>query len=177
MKPAVKLLVAALVLAVPLAACEGAPTAPNAPADAPRPQYGANGNGAQLVACTSHTGAEAEFLVTREGGTLELGKSRIDVPPDAVAEATTIRFALLAGAHLVADLTANGLPTFQFQRELAVTLDYSRCGSLPASTRLTVWYIDLETGALLKDMNGTADRGKRTITFRTDHFSGYALAE
>jgi hypothetical protein len=175
MKPAVKLLLAALVLAVPFSACDGAPTAPNAPTDAPR--YGTSANGARLVACPSHTGAEAEFVVTPEGGTLELGKSRIDVPPDAVSEPTTIRFALLPGAHLVADLTANGLPTFQFQRELAVTLDYSRCGPLPASTRLTVWYIDLETGELLEDMNGTADRGKRIITFLTDHFSGYALAE
>ncbi|HUF13752.1 MAG TPA: hypothetical protein VMN78_11675 [Longimicrobiales bacterium] len=32
------------------------------------------------------------------------------------------------------------------------------------------------TGALLQNMGGVDDKENRTVTFRTDHFSGYAVA-
>jgi hypothetical protein len=182
MTTATKVLLAAAFLAVPLAACESAPTAPGGPTGEATLRYGATGDATpggsgRLVDCPVLVGGETTFVIAPEGGTIALGKSRLVVPPGAVAEPTTIRFALLAGPHLVADLTANGLPSFQFDRPLEVTLDYSRCRQAPPASRLTIWYIDVDTGALLQDMRGVADGGQRTITFHTDHFSGYALAE
>jgi hypothetical protein len=40
-----------------------------------------------------------------------------------------------------------------------------------------VWHIDPLTKTFLEDMGGVDDKVARTVTFSTDHFSGYAIAQ
>ena len=77
---------------------------------------------------------------------------------------------------MLVDLRANGQEHWQFLAPLTVTIDYSRCNVGLLDPPLTVWYVDPETGEMLEPMGGIDSRLTRTITFVTDHFSGYAIA-
>ena len=41
---------------------------------------------------------------------------------------------------------------------------------------LSVWLVDPATGEMFENMGGVDDKLTRTVTFVTDHFSGYAIA-
>jgi hypothetical protein len=76
------------------------------------------------------------------------------------------------------EVRVNGLPHFQFAQPVTVVLDYSRCTRSDIDRApLSVWNIDPLTKALLEDMGGVDDKSARTVTFTTDHFSGYAIAQ
>ena len=76
------------------------------------------------------------------------------------------------------EVRVNGRPHFDFAQPVTVVLDYSRCpeSSLPAGP-LTAGVTDPLTNEFIEDMHGVDDRAARTVTFTTDHFSGYAVAQ
>jgi hypothetical protein len=74
-------------------------------------------------------------------------------------------------------IRANDEDHFYFKEPVVVTIDYSRCGRTDlVGRRLTAWYIDADTKALLENMGGVDDKLLQQITFSTSHFSGYAIA-
>lgn len=75
------------------------------------------------------------------------------------------------------DITADGSAHFSFRSPVTVSVSYARCTRSDIDKApLTVWYIDAATKALLQNMGGTDDKVARTVTFITDHLSGYAVA-
>jgi hypothetical protein len=132
---------------------------------------------ANLVECPSSTTFETEESVLPLGGIVSLRGHSVSVPLGALLTTTTIGITEPASRYMMIDLSANGLDHFQFQAPLTVTLSYARCtrGNIDKGP-LSVWLIDPATGELLAHMGGVDNKLTRTITFLTDHFSGYAIA-
>lgn len=133
---------------------------------------------ATLLECTVATpGAAQAVILAGAGGTIELGGNSVVVPAEALLDPTEIAIAVPESPHVRVDLTADGQEHWQFQAPVTITIDYSRCDqSTYAGKTLSVWLLDSESGALVEHMGGTDNRTARQITFTTDHFSGYAIA-
>ena len=111
------------------------------------------------------------------GGSVSLRGHSVALPLGAVLLPATIGITEPAGQYMRIDLSANGQDHWQFQVPLSVTISYARCSRANIDKGpLSVWLIDEETGELLANMGGVDDKLARTITFETDHFSGYAIA-
>lgn len=132
---------------------------------------------ATLLPCPGGETRAVTGLVRLFGGVVSLGGTRVVAPIGAVLGAAEITIGMPASEHMRVDLSVNGQEHWQFLLPVTVTIDYSRCpaeaiGEGPVS----VWLIDSETGELLQNMGGIDSRLLRRITFVTDHFSGYAIA-
>ena len=98
----------------------------------------------------------------------------VHLPPGALAAPQHFTVSMAAGAVLAVDVHATGHDHFTFQRPIAITVGYGRCGAV--SGALTAWHVDEESGALLEHMGGVTDPDARTHRFATPHLSMYALA-
>lgn len=129
-----------------------------------------------LVYCPADETAENGSLISLLGGTVHAAGHRLEAGLGSLASATLLSIRVPPADHMRVELSANGLEHFEFLRPVRVTIDYSRC-PLSEIERgpLSVWYVD-DYGRLLENMGGVDDRATRSITFWTDHFSGYAIA-
>ena len=131
-----------------------------------------------LLECPITPGRAARGLALPVlGGLVAVDGNSVLVPGNALLSATEIVVEVPAMPEVRVELTAGGQDHWQFRAPVTVTIDYSRCPSSAVAGRtLSVWLIDSHTGALLEPMGGLDDRLLRRITFVTDHFSGYAIA-
>ena len=157
---------------LPITACDR----PDGAETAYSPQlYGMSG--ATLLECPSSQPRAAERRILPLGGVVGVDGHAVVVPLGAILGATEIGIEVPASRHMRVELTANDEEHWQFLAPLTVTIDYSRCpASALGTTPLSVWHIDSDTGELLEEMGGVDDRLLKQITFTTDHFSGYAIA-
>jgi hypothetical protein len=109
------------------------------------------------------------------GGTLQIRKWKLQVPPGAVTEPTEITMRVPAGNAVQVQFTANGADHLQFRLPVTVTASYERC-LLPPLGVLIAWYWEPATGALLQPMPSRMNLLQETVTFWTDHFSGFVIA-
>lgn len=134
-------------------------------------------SGASLLECPSSEARAARGRIALLGGIVALDDHVVVVPFGAVLRSLEIEIEEPAGRHMLVNLSANGREHWQFLQPLTVTIDYARC---PASKLdegpLSVWLVDPVTGEMLQSMGGVDNRLLRRITFITDHFSGYAIA-
>ena len=151
--------------------------------DAPESTYVPSGpqlsefSTASLVSCPSSEGRSGEARVhPLVGGIVRLGGNAVTVPAAALLRSTEIEIEVPASQHMLVELRANDQEHWQFLAPLLVTIDYSRCPIGLLDGPVTVYHVDPATGALLEHMGGIDNRLTRTITFTTDHFSGYAIA-
>lgn len=131
-----------------------------------------------LVECPTNQTDITTGLVGLLGGSLTLDGSSISIQAGALSAPQLFQMVVPASRFMEIDVSAVGLQTFLFQDSVSVTIDYSRCSRSnldPAS--LHVYHIDPLTKALLEDMGGTVDGANQRITFKTNHLSGYALAD
>ena len=126
--------------------------------------------------CRSAEAKAGRGRVLPGGGSVAVGGNVVVVPGAAIAAATEIAIEVPASNRMVVELTANDHDHWQFLSPVSVTIDYSRCPASELGDSLAVYHVDLATGALLERMGGVDNREARTITFTTDHFSGYAIA-
>lgn len=162
------------VTAATLAACADAsdPTAmgPDAPAFA--------SSGPVLVECPVDSTISTTGTVDATGGAIKLEKHQLAVPALAVTAPQGFRLAAPSSNYMELAVTAEGETSFQFNKPVEITIDYSRCTrSNIDKAPLSVWYIDGETKELLQNMGGVDDKENRTITFTTDHLSNYSIAQ
>lgn len=159
-------------LSVALLACND----PRESGDAMEPAFSTATN-PTLVECPTDTSYEAEGDILATGGSVTLRGHRVTLPLGAVLSPTRIGLREPASQFMQLDLSANSQEHYQFRAPVQVTIDYSRCTRNNIDKApLSVWNIDPVTGALLQNMGGVDDKESRTITFETDHFSGYAIA-
>ena len=156
---------------LPLTACD-APDAANAPS---QPEL-ALVTTPQLLSCPSSETRGVNGRVLPLGGTVALAKTAVVVPASALLGATDITIEVPASEHMLVELKANGQEHWQFLAPVTVTIDYGRCPIGLLDGPVTVWHVDPSSGALLEHMGGIDNRVAKTITFVTDHFSGYAIA-
>lgn len=131
----------------------------------------------RLLACSAAETRSTQDVVGVAGGTVQLGATAIRLPGGALAAPTLITLTIPASAYMEIEVQAEDFATFVFQQPVSITIDYSRCADAAIEgNALAVWQIDPVTKAFLERQVGTDDRATRTITFTTDHLSGYAVA-
>jgi hypothetical protein len=131
-----------------------------------------------LVECPTTQTDATTGLIGLLGGTLGLDGSSISIQSGALAAPQLFQFTIPASRFMEVDISAVGLQTFLFQDSVSVTIDYSRCNRSDLNQQvLHVWHIDPVTKALLEDMGGQDDKSTHRITFKTNHLSGYAVAD
>ena len=130
-----------------------------------------------LVECPTNQTDATTGLVGLLGGVLSLDGSSISIQGGALTAPTLFQFAVPASRFMEVDISAVGFQTFLFQDSVSVTIDYSRCNRSDLDQQvLHVWHIDPVTKALLENMGGQDDKANHRITFKTNHLSGYAVA-
>lgn len=164
--------------AAAVTACSEPTAPPSSPAleDAPAALTVSGG----LVACPTNESQSTLALVGSLGGTVSLGGTQIIFPPGALPslELSLISLTIPASQYVEINVRVNGLIHFDFGAPVTVVMDYSRCSRSDIDRApLTAWYIDPATKAFIRDMDGVDNKGARTVTFETDHFSGYAIAQ
>ena len=118
--------------------------------------------------------AKATAIIGPQGGSLALGGFVMVVPKGAVLDTTTFVMRVPEAKVLKVKIRARGEQHFTFEKPVTITLDYSRCASVP--TDPTAWYVDENTNGELEQMPGANNPGAQTFTLQTGHLSGYALA-
>ena len=111
---------------------------------------------------------------------VSVGAHSVSVPPGALPLGVPPLLTLTVPPSKYVEIvvTVNGLPHFQFAEPVTVTIDYSRCNRSDIDRDpLRVWNIDPLFKTFIADMGGDDDKVARTVTFQTDHFSGYAIAQ
>ena len=135
-------------------------------------------NEPSLLECPTNQTQSATAVIGVLGGTVSVAGSRIILPPGAVLEPTTITLTVPASTYMEIDITANNAEHFDFLVPATVTISYARCNRSNINlTPLSAWYIDSVLKTLLQNMLGFDNKLLRTVTFTTDHLSGYSIAE
>jgi hypothetical protein len=129
-----------------------------------------------LLECSTTTGWSATVDIGPEGFQFSGDGVRITVPPRAVPEPTRFTITVPASRYVEFRMKANGWDGYVFQQPITVRLSYDRCLTASLLGGLGVWYVDGETRRPLEFKGGSDDRLRRRLTFRTDHLSGYAIA-
>lgn len=131
---------------------------------------------ASLLECPTYWTRSTSGNVGLLGGVVLLAGTLVSVPPEAALGVITVDIEIPASRYMLVDLGVNGQDHWQFLAPVVVTIDYSRCGVGLLDPPVTVWHVDPQTGALLEHMGGVDNRLLQKVTFLTDHFSGYAIA-
>jgi hypothetical protein len=130
-----------------------------------------------LIECPTNQTLATTGLIGPLGGVLALDGSAISIQSGALSTATLFQFTIPSSRFMEVDISAVGFQTFLFQDSVSVTIDYSRCNRSDINQQtLQVWHIDPITKALLENMGGLNDTLNHRITFKTNHLSGYAVA-
>lgn len=164
----------AALVALGLAACGEAPTdaalAPDQPSFA--------SSGPVLVECPVDSSIATTGTLDASGGSIRLLNHELALPLLAVSGPTSFALEAPVSNYMELAVTANGAESFQFNKVVNITIDYSRCTrSNIDKAPLSVWQIDPVTKALIEPMGGVDDKESRTITFQTDHLSTYSIAQ
>ena len=130
------------------------------------------------LACATSGRKKAHGTIGPEGGTIAIGNTIFTLPAGAVTAPQKFEVEVPRSQYLEIEVNAKGYDSFQFEKPVTVTVDYSRC-SIPDLAKLPIamFHKDEATGALLEEMNTVVNEQSRTITFTTPHLSVYILAE
>jgi hypothetical protein len=167
---------ASVAIAAALTACSEPTTAPSF--DESPPSLSGTEAAPSLLRCQRTFFDITWGLVGPLGGLLSLDGHSIVVPPLALDRLALITLRTPSTRFIEIEARVNGRDHFQFAQAVTVTLDYSRCRPWELGPEpVTVWQIDPDTKAFIQDMGGVDDRANKRISFTTDHFSGYAVAQ
>jgi hypothetical protein len=131
---------------------------------------------ARRLACPSGEERSVRAEIGPNGGTVALGGHAVFFPPGAVREPVQVTLSVPASPHVELDVRVNGREHYRLARPVLVTMSYDRCGVLfPAGGRKTVWYYDRSTERLLEEMPTLDNPATRSVSFVTNHFSGWVI--
>ena len=134
--------------------------------------------GPVLVECPTSETRSVSGTLGILGGNLELDGHVLALPLGAVLVPTEFTMTVPASRFVEVHVTANGAHGFEFLETSTFTISYQRCTRSDLDRAdLTVYKIDPETKALLKDMGGSTNALLRTVTFSTDSLSAYSIAQ
>lgn len=167
-----------LALTVILAACENQTVAPAVDEAPVQRALLFEDRVSKLLTCPVNETTSVTAILGPYGGSLSLGGHRIDVPLGALQLPVPITLTEPASNYMEISVHVAGVDFFEFLLPVTLTISYDRCSrSNLERDPLQAWYIDEVTKALLENMGGFDDKLARTVTFRTGHLSGYALAD
>jgi hypothetical protein len=123
-----------------------------------------------LLVCKAQPYVVARKTVGPEGGSLTIGRHRLEIPRGALASRVTITGEQVSGAVNSVRLSPEGL---RFAKPARLTLSYRNCGSVRLPKRVAY------TNELLRILELPPSRDYRKYEYVTgaiDHFSRYAVA-
>lgn len=127
--------------------------------------------------CPTSTTQSATADIGPLGGIISVAGTSINVPVGALLSTVTMTVTVPASNYMEIDISVAGVDHFLFESPTTVTVNYARCTNVWLLTPpLTAWYIDSETKALISPMPSVDNRVLRTVTFTTDHLTGFILA-
>ena len=129
------------------------------------------------IACATSGRKKANGVIGPDGGTIRLGNTAFTVPAGALTATQKFEMQVPPSEFLEVEIDAKGHRSFQFQKPVTVTVDYSRCSIDPSKLAVAMWHVDDDTGTLLEQMNTVLDADAKTISFTTPHLSVYIMAE
>lgn len=156
------------------------PTAPNPPVSKPSELLFLEPTVSNLIQCPAFLSLSTSLFIGSIGGEVSVGGHRVIVPAGAIPSGQIALVTLIvpASRYVEIDARVNGLPHFQFAAPVTVVISYDRCPrSNIDQVPLRAWHINPWSNAFIEDMGGVDDKTARTVTFSTDHFSGYAIAQ
>ena len=121
----------------------------------------------RLAGCTPRDPQYGTATIGPSGGELDVGASRLIIPPGALTRTVQVSGTVTADSTLRIDLQPTGL---QFKKSAGLILDASNCLAVP-----DVVYIN-ELGVASPPILAIYSTWWRTIAAPIDHFSGYAVA-
>ena len=168
-----------LALTAVATACENQTVAPPInEIHVPQPLFLYDDKVPKLLTCPVNQTTSASGLLTPLGGSLSLGGHRIEVPVGALQLPVLITLTEPASSYMEISVHVAGVDYFEFELPVTLTISYDRCSrSNIERESLQAWYIDEVTKTLLENLGGYDNKLARTVTFRTGHLSGYALAD
>lgn len=137
----------------------------------------AEGSPAILVECPTSQSFTESALVTPLGGVVSVAGMAISIPAGALLSDAIVTVTVPASRYVEVDISVAGAEHFLFALPVTVTLSYARCTRNDVNlAQLSAWYIDSRTKQPLEKMPSVDNKLLRTVTFTTDHLSGYAVA-
>jgi hypothetical protein len=172
------LLLTLAVSAVAIVACAGPDvTAPTERENASFFRLPLGGGEPKLIECPSSESGTASSVITTLGGTVSVSGASILIPAGALLSDALVTVTVPASKYVEVDISVAGSEHFLFELPVIVTISYARCARSNIDlSPLSAWYIDSETKALLEKMPSIDNKLLRTVTFTTEHLSGYAVA-
>jgi hypothetical protein len=125
------------------------------------------------VVCPAERTYSDSEVIGRGGGTLQVGKHRLSIPAGALTQYTRITATAPSGNFAEVRFEPHGL---KFERPVTLTLSYESCRLLGRSTPPTIVYTD-DKRNILEVFRSEVDPWRKTVSAKTNHFSGYLLAE
>ncbi|SRR5690606_4921820 len=131
---------------------------------------------APLCPVTEESSVRAEILP--RGGIVSLHGHSVYFPPGAVSEPVQVKLTVPASQYVEVDIEVNGQEHYQLARPVLATLSYERCGqeALRGGGPLVVWHVDGTSRRPLERMGSLNDRMSRSVSFVTNHFSRFVIA-
>lgn len=163
-----------LATAALLGACAGADRTAAPEAGTPLALLG--GGAPTLLPCSMTPASASGVISPSLGGTVAAGGVTITLPAGAVLAPTTLTVSVPESPFREVHIRANGAEHFLFLQTATVTISYDGCGVDPLAPSLSAWNVDEATRAPIAQMLSVDDRLLRTVTFVTNHLSGYAIA-
>jgi hypothetical protein len=124
----------------------------------------------ELVVCEAQRYEKSSKTIGREGGSLKIGRHRLEIPRGALASRVTITGEQVIGPVNSVRLSPEGL---RFAKPARLTLDYRNCLSIPQEKRVA--YTD-ELLRILELPSSEDYPDYEYVTAEIDHFSRYAVA-
>ena len=127
--------------------------------------------------CPTSTSASTTAEIGPLGGVISVAGTSINVPLGALLNTVTMTVTVPASNYMEIEIHVEGVDHFLFELPTTVTVSYARCSGVWLLTPpLTAWYINSDTKALIAPMPSVDNRLLRTVTFTTDHLTGFILA-
>jgi len=127
--------------------------------------------------CPTRSTRSATGIIRQNGGTVTLDGHSVTFPPGAVSKPTAVTIRTPASKHLIVNLRADGQEFPSFRKAVTVKVSYERCNRRVDPADLVAWQIDPASGELIEQMPSSVNPAKRTVTFKTFHFSHFVIAD
>ena len=194
-KPMTRWMTTAVLVAGMLTACDGGPGPTEVSLSTSSTETLASGSDLLLEAASSYTRTTGATLVTTTssalgtvatavvgsgGGTIGAGDHFLEIPKDAVADATEFRMEVVTGDNVLVALSARrvstGDPVSMFPVPLTLNLSYKSLGRGTDLKRLRNVYLYLDSPNYLLPLVSTLSKSTKTVSSPVWHFSRYGMA-
>lgn len=136
--------------------------------------FSPTGIAGNLLKCTPSGYAFSGMTIGPSGGTIKVGKHKLEIPRGALSRNVFIRMEMRADTTNSVQLLPEGL-TFNRGKPATLTLNYDNCGLVSSLLPRKIAYTT-NSLQILRLLPSLDDKLKKKVSTNLDHFSRYAVA-